>query len=1188
MAKNDDRKVKRGVYLYIDGKEINNDITSIQAEIRQLTKDIKDMQIGSEEYTQTVRKIRTLRGILKEHKDTIRQVTDETKKSTISFGRFVDGFNRFGGFIASMVASLTGLILGLRSLRDEKNKLESSQASLKALTGLDDDSISWLTQQAQVLSTTMTKEGLRVKAAADEILDAYMLVGSAKPELLSNKEALAAVTEEAMRMQAAAGDITLAQAVDALTLSLNQYGAEADQAARFTNVLAAGSKEGAANISSQTAAIRNSGVAAASANVSFEETVALIQTLAYSGIKDEVAGTALKKFFLVLQTGADDVNPKIVGLSKALENLKAKNMGAADIKDMFGEEGYNAASVILQNIDMVNRYTEAVTGTSVAQEQAAINSATAEAKLAQVRNEMKLAGIELIEKLNPAIMVSTNAMTYVIKILPGLIDWIKKYKDIIVITAVTLGTYVTTLKLATFWEQKLKGEKLSSIIVDKAKIAWTKALTAAGYLQAAAMFLLTTRFSNLTTSIRLSLAAMKMFFATLNLNPFAVIITSVTALAMGIYKLKSYTSEANKTFRMFSENNLKQQEELRHLYEAIKITNEGSHRRIELINEFNKKYGNYLSNLLSEKASVSEIANAYKEVSAAIQNKLAMEEIDRKRSEITNNSLEDRADAMTAFQRALATGLSANVSDNIRNYIIGYVDKQVKEGYSQKQISDAIYNSLYKKYGKSIDLYNLSEAKDAIRDYVSIVKEDFDRITDIENKFGSLIVKTKENKEALNELPEVIVTPDSSTSTVSGTGSGTDEKNKFAAQEAEYYRQIAEIKKQYLEDSAMTQDEYNNRMLQAELKLLQDKLSIAGLEPEEQQKIMDQVLDARIKLRNAMIEQEKQEADEKKKIQEQAVQDRLDLLDRQQKMETIKLNEQYINGLIGESEYQQNLKNLALGFIEEKLNDASLGEDMKLQLIMSKHEILMAEFRRQKEEEERETKKYMDLITGIASQFGGVLGGIMTKSEDAMKDSLKNMLLIMLDYLEKVMIMAVGKVTILSFTDIISNFTSIAKIMAIKAAFSAVKTAISSGFADGGYTPDGPWDKPQGVVHSGEFVSNRFAVRNKHLRPVFDLIDQAQRAGSVANLTGDDIAAVVSSPVTSSGTTKTRPEPVRKSTVDPELMAAIYGLIKVTGRLNKRLDEPFVTVNSVTGKGGIKEAMDEYDNLNSNKNRSTK
>lgn len=115
--------------------------------------------------------------------------------------------------------------------------MEESQAGLKALTGLDDDSIAWLTGQAKTLSTTMTKEGLRVRQSAAEILDAFMLVGSAKPELLGDKEALKAVTEEAMRLQAAAKDITLNEAVDSLTLSLNQYGAAADQAGRFTNVL---------------------------------------------------------------------------------------------------------------------------------------------------------------------------------------------------------------------------------------------------------------------------------------------------------------------------------------------------------------------------------------------------------------------------------------------------------------------------------------------------------------------------------------------------------------------------------------------------------------------------------------------------------------------------------------------------------------------------------------------------------------------------------------------------------------------------------------------------------------------------------------------------------------------------------------------------------------------------------------
>lgn len=1164
MAKNDDRKVKRGVYLYIDGKEINNDITSIQAEIRQLTKDIKDMQIGSEEYTQTVRKIRTLRGILKEHKDTIRQVTDETKKSTLSFGRFVDGFNRFGGFIASMVASLTGLILGLRSLRDEKNKLESSQASLKALTGLDDDSISWLTQQAQVLSTTMTKEGLRVKAAANEILDAYMLVGSAKPELLSDKEALAAVTEEAMRMQAAAGDITLAQAVDALTLSLNQYGAEADQAARFTNVLAAGSKEGAANIASQTAAIRNSGVAAASANVSFEETVALIQTLAYSGIKDEVAGTALKKFFLVLQTGADDVNPKIVGLSKALENLKAKNMGAADIKDMFGEEGYNAASVILQNIDMVNRYTEAVTGTSVAQEQAAINSATAEAKLAQVRNEMKLAGIELIEKLNPAIMVSTNAMTYVIKILPGLIDWFNKWGTAVMVISAEILVYNSRLKIMAAWHTTIN-----------ALVKTATALKMA-YAGAVALF---------TGNVGRASAAMRVLRSVINISPWGLLLTAVNAVGLAIFAFTQRTNTAKEAYKDFVSQSSKALGELKLMYNSIRSANEGTQNRIDLIKEFNSKYGQYLDNLLSEKSTIEEITTAYNNAAVAIKSKIAQETLAKHVTDIQSKAIEKQADTLDGISEILSGRFTQSDVNKKMQEIVSFTEQQIAAGNSVDNIAYGVGRALLKT--KQLTVSEIGDIQLIMKKYAQQVKDTSEEVLAIENKLGRWLPKKKTSSE--NELPEVIVTPDSSTSTVSGTGSGTDDKNKFAAQEAEYYIQIAEIKKQYLEDSAMTQDEYNNRMLQAELKLLQDKLAVAGLEPEEQQKIMDQVLDARIKLRNAMIEQEKQEADEKKKIQEQAVQDRLDLLDRQQQMETIKLNEQYINGLIGESEYQQSLKDLALQYIDAKLQDTNLGEDKRLDLIKAKQSLEIANMNEHYNKLREQQHLYQDLITGMATQFGGILGGIMIKSEDAMKDSLKNMLLIMLDYLEKVMLMAVGEVTIRSFTDIVSSFASIAKIMAIKAAFSAVKTAISSGFADGGYTPDGPWDKPQGVVHSGEFVSNRFAVRNKHLRPVFDLIDQAQRAGSVANLTGDDIAAVVSSrSVTSSGTTKTRPEPVRKSTVDPELMAAIYGLIKVTGRLNKRLDEPFVTVNSVTGKGGIKEAMDEYDNLNSNKNRSTK
>ncbi|MFT8251812.1 hypothetical protein, partial [Salmonella enterica] len=77
-------------------------------------------------------------------------------------------------------------------------------------------------------------------------------------------------------------------------------------------------------------------------------------------------------------------------------------------------------------------------------------------------------------------------------------------------------------------------------------------------------------------------------------------------------------------------------------------------------------------------------------------------------------------------------------------------------------------------------------------------------------------------------------------------------------------------------------------------------------------------------------------------------------------------------------------------------------------------------------------------------------------------------------------------------------------------AFETAKGLISN-FYTGGFTPSGDWNQPQGIVHSNEFVANRFAVANPNLRPIFDAFDVAQRSGNVGNLTAEDIAAVAGS-----------------------------------------------------------------------------
>ena len=1207
MAKND-KTVKRGVYLYIDGKQIKNDVSSIKAEIKKLTNELKDMTIGSREYVEQMAKIRNLNSMLKDHQKNLRGVNKEVKATTFSFGKFVDGFNRFGGFIASVVASLTGLVLGLKALRDEKNKLEDSQASLKSLTGLDDTSVDWLTKQAQKLSTTMTKEGLRVRQSTAEILDAYMLVGSAKAELLGSPEALAAVTEEAMRLQAAAGDITLAEAVDAVTLSLNQFGAPAEDAARYVNVLAAGSKEGASGIASITSAIKRAGVAAAGANVSVEETVALVETLAYKGITDEVAGTALKKFFLVLQTGADDTNPKVVGLAKALENLKAKNMGAADIKKMFGEEGYNAAAVILQNTEMVNQLTEAVTGTNIAFEQSAINSDTASARLAQVRNQMKLAGIELIEKLNPAILVSTNVITYVIKILPGVIDWFKKWGAEVMILSgyfLLLATRVTiTNKAVSAYHAVLaagtaikKGYALAIVGINAARDtslrglvnmrnalrtsnALTRTTTAAITLLKSALFLLTGQLK----AARISFQA---FTIAARLNPFGVVLTTVTALAVALVTLRKRQDAVATAQQKLQDLNReaegqvqKEVVEMKDLLKVAEDMNLSYDTRKGALDKLNEILPGHLANLTMEKINSGEAKKAVDEHTKALIRQATIQKLLDRQAELNAN--------MSKYGNDKAEYLRKEV--NVFELLWGGFTKgsaipQWDEWVEEAKLLDAELKKL-----QIEDIQNNDKSGSG----------DEDKPCPICGKKPCICRKVVQDEDAV--------------------------KKQLQQLELEHGQRISDIKKRYLEDNTMTQAEYNKLIQDAELQLLNEKLKVMGLEESQRQQINDRILDMQIKQREEFRKQKLDETNEtlsanQKKFQleaEQLAQDyknrlitREDFLKKLLELQKIyeiagntsevltpeqqKAIDQYLDKLDevidkykGAAEEVKDWRKTTQENWDELTKYTSASFDDMTKILTTFFADLASMSVDGVESFDNLEQKYQALGTlmfSYASMFGTAVGELLAGSEDSLKDFLKNTVNMVLTSIEQLMVAYIAQTTMreVATKGFIGLATAAAQIAAITAAFETAKAAIGN-FYMGGYTPSGDWDEPKGIVHSNEFVANRFAVANPAVRPVLDLIDAAQRSGTIANLTGGDIAAVAGSRQMTAAQAPVVVTPASQPN-DWELMQTVRDLRRVISRLVVRLDEPIEAYGVISGRRGWKQKLDEYDKLLNNKSR---
>lgn len=181
-----------------------------------------------------------------------------------------------------------------------------------------------------------------------------------------------------------ASGLALGDAADALAGTINQFEYGADQADRVINVLAAGSKVGAAEIEHLTQSFKIVGSQASIAGVSIEETTGALEVLSKNNVKGSEAGTHLRNIILSLQTvfGADLKN---MTLSEALDQLKPKLNDAAFMSQNFGRSSKAAAQFLVKNSDAIKDLTDKVTGTTTAHEQAATRTETVQQMMARCR-----------------------------------------------------------------------------------------------------------------------------------------------------------------------------------------------------------------------------------------------------------------------------------------------------------------------------------------------------------------------------------------------------------------------------------------------------------------------------------------------------------------------------------------------------------------------------------------------------------------------------------------------------------------------------------------------------------------------------------------------------------------------------------------------------------------------------------
>lgn len=1164
----------------------------LKATIRELTRQLSDPKIkrGSKDWKFLNEQIRRCKKELSE-------VNAELQVGESRWAKANNLIGKYAGMIGAAIAVLTGITLAFSKFRQERDALEESAADLKALTGLDDNSIAWLKGQAQKLSTTVTEEGIRIRQSSTEILEAYKLVGSAKPELLGNKEALAEVTKQTLILASASG-MRLVDAVDATTLALNQYGDGADQAARYTNALAAGSKYGSAAVESQTKAIKTSGVAAASAKIPIEQLIATIETLGEKGIKDEIAGTGLKKFFLTLQTGADSTNPRVVGLTQALENLAKQQMTAADIKAKFGEEGYNVASVLINEAEKVEYYTKAVTGTTVAIEQAVTKSETAAAKRDQAKNKLTELGIELIEQLNPAILSAMNLTTSWTKKLVNLISWISKNSSEISICAGALGIYTVAVN--------------ASVIADKAKAVWTGKV----------------------------IASVRKLYLLLASNPWVAIGTAIAAATVYLYKYATRVSEAEKASREFRKELAKEQLEASFLFDALKKANEGTDTRRKLIQTINEKYGQYLTNQLTEKSNWEEINTALKQVNSSLETQIAMRMKSDAGSSITESYIDDVADKYDYIRKEVAS----QSSDEIANLYVSdlkalmqaggktayEMSRELRKKYAKENSNDIITASAYR------DLMRIKRATDEYKQNMAELDQKFafmnppaPPITNTDTggsgsdneteKKKSLLQIQKELREEAEKMPETteaeiaaknrkIEVIDTEIARLKSLGSikkndskqqKEDQKQKKAlekalkdsdqtfaaaknAEKAKFFNQ--EIKNEAL---------YNKHIEMIEMASLDNRIRLMkehGQKSDaEEEKLMNKRIaflkkyGKKLTLSDYMGDVKPEEEKEDPEV------DRL--IERTKRFYEYKqaaLLDQYQKGLITQKEYQEQERELLEEHLEQMLTSRINFANQVSQIASQASQLVSTLSQREELAVENKYAAQLKAAKGNATKTAA-LEEQMEEEKKAVKKKYADIDFAM-TAAQIIANTAAGVMQIWATTPFPINIPLAALVGATGIAQLAIANEQRQQIKNlwvGGFTDSGPWDEPKGIVHSEEFVGNRFAVRNRAVNKVFKMIDIAQKNNTIATINETDIIRALGGlPVTHTGIA-----PVYQNTTsepDPYITEAIFLLTSTIKDLKTQMQEGTLARTYVTGDGGTKTARDKYDKLLKNVTRYTK
>ena len=726
------KEVNKRVTIWVNGKEIENNVKSIRAEMYKLTNQLGKMTIGSEEYNKTAGELRKLKAIYDEHCKSLKVTGNEIASNT---NKLKDNIVAAGGAAAAaqgVVRVYQHFVATIQEYVDAYATLDDAMSAVQKTTGMTREEVEGLHKSLKSIDTrTSTNEllkiaeiGGRMGIAKDQIQGFTEAVNKANVALGDSFQGGAEEISSILGKISLAYKETRSQEIGK---SLTQIGSALNEVGASANATEGNIAAFVQRVGSMPEVFRPTVQQAVALGAAFEESSidAEVASRAF-GIFMMKASTNVEKFATAMHRPVEEVRELIntnpaqffVEFAESLKGLSATEEGSV-LKDLkLNADGVN--KIIGAMSTNTERFTEILNTSNTAfaeavsldKEYAVVNE-NAAAQLEKAKKAVEDAKAALGEELMPVITMVTKGTASGIKVVMEIIKWGMQHKAIVggltvayaalfvaknkklildKKDAVQMKIHNTLKQLAIKNAVKKKvalveeraATEAKTLAEMKARLETMKGVAADNQLRAVLKQETVVKIAN-AAATRAQAQAQNLLNKTSRSTPWGLIAAGITAATLIITRLVEKTRESSKAFREFNKEVGVQIGQAKRLFDRLGELKKGTAEYNEVQKEILDTYPDLLRDQVDENGNILNLKEAYDQLSKSIRNKIAVEKQNEELDKLTADYMDNQIDYFNKLDKSLD-----NLSGKQKERVHQRIQELADEGKSASQIIDQI------------------------------------------------------------------------------------------------------------------------------------------------------------------------------------------------------------------------------------------------------------------------------------------------------------------------------------------------------------------------------------------------------------------------------------------------------------------------------------------------------------------